>query len=1213
MALTADQLNTIYNNVLFRNVDFSGIQFFANRSDISDAQVRQQIELSNEAQTLVSPIVRLYQEVLGRLPDAAGLKFFVNEFRSGFTIEQISNQFIQSSEFTSKTTATAGVVDATDLTNTNQLVTDAFQSILGRAPSTGEFAYFQGRPAAQILSQIAVSPEAQQLNAANVVTFLDSAALGTPNTGSLNSQTGTNTGTTFTLTTGVDSGAAFTGGAGNDTFNGVVGANATLTSLDSLNGGAGTDTLNITHTAGNGGLVIPNGVTVANIENVVLSNTLGQINVDASSFTGLQNITAQQLNTAGGVTLSTNANATSVNVTGGGTVQITDNGTGTTAGTKDVLATVSLTGGAGTANVASDALTTLNLTNESAGVTVNAAAGTRAIAVNVNGSTGGSITDATATSVTINSTNTTANATQGSTFTLNTDAATTVSFTGDKLATVTLADAGANNATVTSINASADTGGVTIASLLNNNTSFTGGQGADTVTVAATTKAIALGGGNDTAVVTGALGTGGTLDGGTGTNTISAAASVAATLSADTTFGAQISNFQQLAITNVGGQGTINLANLGNINYVKVDGVNAGGTLEQDSVALTNLVAGQSVTVDGRTVTASGGALSAAEVEQAFSSGIADNPAAPANATVNGSFTNFRDNDVTNNGTLVLTSNTAGNVPAPITSSNGATAPARPAITNVPGVVAPAAPTAATTQGNDGTVGPAQTEFSDVTFSNLVAGQSVTVAGLTATATGAVTAAQIENAFVNGIANNAPLTFSGALTGFTAGQNGNPTDGVVRFTSTTANFDVDNITTASNGTTEANTITFAALNAGQSVTVGDQTFTATAPTTANNVATYFANNVPAGYTVTDNNGVDTFTSTTPNSDVTPNLAVTTAGTAAPVAPTATETTAAVAGPGFNIINFTSGGTLELDGAVNGASSVSVNGADVSTTDVFNIKLNGVANIVDTAAITIANVETVNVSTSYTGTTAPAAASTLLINDTAATTITVSGNHGVNFTGSTLTNVTTLNASGETGTGAAGGVTFATSVTNKSVSLTGGAGDNVLSAASITDVTKVATITGAGGNDTITGGLGADTLSGGGGKNVFVYNNVQQSTIAHTDTITDFQANTFGNGTNGAAGTGATIGSTSLNGDVLDFRGLLAAGVTKVTTFVANNAADAQTFIQNTFQSGPADTAGVALDKSTGNLYVDVNHDGNIDSVIHLTGVTTITNAAIAVA
>ena len=160
MALSADQLNTIYQNVLFRNVDASGIQFFANRTDISDAQVRQQIELSSEATTFVTPIVRLYQEVLGRVPDAAGLKFFQGQLRSGTSLEAITQQFLSSTEFTSKTTATAGVVDATDLGNTTQLVTDAFTSILGRGPTSGEFAFFQGRSAANNTAKLRVKTPA---------------------------------------------------------------------------------------------------------------------------------------------------------------------------------------------------------------------------------------------------------------------------------------------------------------------------------------------------------------------------------------------------------------------------------------------------------------------------------------------------------------------------------------------------------------------------------------------------------------------------------------------------------------------------------------------------------------------------------------------------------------------------------------------------------------------------------------------------------------------------------------------------------------------------------------------------------------------------------------------------------------------------------------------------------------------------------------------
>ncbi|GJE41346.1 hypothetical protein AEGHOMDF_0510 [Methylobacterium soli] len=507
MALTAEQLNTVYQNVLFRPVDPAGIAYFANRTDISDAQVRQQIELSVEANTYVTPIVRLYQAALGRVPDVGGLQFFVGQLRdNGFDYTGIVNQFLGTPEYQARNGTSGGV--------TSQLVTNLYQDMLGRTPAQSEINYWLTKTPAQTLDGIANSPESANRNAAGVVTFLESAAVGTPNTGTLNDQVGPNSGTTFELTTGTDT---FVGAATNDTF---VATGATLNAFDSIDGGAGTDTLTVTNASG--ALTLNTNATISNVENVTIRNAGTTVTADVSKYTGLETVSVEQLSTAninGAVTVTTKANATSVSVTGGSTINITDNGTGTTAGTADTLSTVSINGGVSPTRtnlvtISSDALTTLNLTNETHDVRVNAAEGTRALAVKLDGVTGGSVRDDTATSLSLNVVN-------GNvpTFTVTTDAATALTLTGDKAISLTLNDTGGNAAKLATIDASAYTGGVTILSTLDVDTAFTGGSGSDTINIGAATKAIALGAGDDNIVVTGTLSAvTGTIDGGAGTD-----------------------------------------------------------------------------------------------------------------------------------------------------------------------------------------------------------------------------------------------------------------------------------------------------------------------------------------------------------------------------------------------------------------------------------------------------------------------------------------------------------------------------------------------------------------------------------------------------------------------------------------------------------------------------------------------------------------------
>jgi len=91
-------------------------------------------------------------------------------------------------------------------------------------------------------------------------------------------------GSAFTLTTATDSGAAFTGTAGNDTYTAL---NTTLTTADNLNGGLGTDTLNVTMAAAAAPLV-----TLASIENVNITTAVATLgaNINATNWSGVEKV-----------------------------------------------------------------------------------------------------------------------------------------------------------------------------------------------------------------------------------------------------------------------------------------------------------------------------------------------------------------------------------------------------------------------------------------------------------------------------------------------------------------------------------------------------------------------------------------------------------------------------------------------------------------------------------------------------------------------------------------------------------------------------------------------------------------------------------------------------------------------------------------------------------------------------------------------------------
>ncbi len=158
----------------------------------------------------------------------------------------------------------------------------------------------------------------------------------------------------------------------------------------------------------------------------------------------------------------------------------------------------------------------------------------------------------------------------------------------------------------------------------------------------------------------------------------------------------------------------------------------------------------------------------------------------------------------------------------------------------------------------------ATTETHDLTFQDLIAGQSVTVDGLTLRATAALTAAEVAAGFATLAASaaNGNAVVNGTWSGNLSADwtSGAVTDATVTFTSQTPTAAVADIVISSSGlsavvapeeavssavqgsdmTTERHTVVFKDLIAGQSVSVGGLTLTASAPLTAANIAAAFA-------------------------------------------------------------------------------------------------------------------------------------------------------------------------------------------------------------------------------------------------------------------------------------------------------------------------------------------------------------------------------------
>lgn len=1021
-------------------------------------------------------------------------------------------------------------------------------------------------------------------------------------------------GQTFTLTENTDT---LVGTANDDVFNapviavGGVANQPTLNPLDNIDGGNGTDTLIVENNTVNPTTVQG---TLSNIENLTMLGA-GNVNngaaLNVSPFSGT--VELQQTND-----LAVNlTNVSGQTIAADRVVDNTVVDTDSTASATSIGLKSEGPLGDSTFNVDGAGLTDVSLS-------VDGTLAGKSVAIDNQDGGGVAIAnDNTVKNVSI--------AASGNS---------TVNFDGTSLETVAITGKGTTAFTSTtaaskSIDASGSEGGATIGTAMANGAMFTGGTGKDTITVGATTKAHDMGDGDDTVNVSVLFGVGGSVDGGAGMGDILAMSSTnAAVLSANGIFETTVSNFEKVSIgqTAGGATDTVNMANLDDISMVKSAG----------TAAATGTAEVQTYTVNSP-ADANGGNLTFGGVQFSIANGASTNAIAAQiagqQAALQAQNANIASVNAVGNQVVVTYNQFAAdqaefaNVVAgggnagqgsstvafsAVTQNNGTTE-----VTEVQTLTVGTAPntTAQATVTVLGTVVPVTLVAGQTTAQAASAIQAAIAGAGIANVTASVATNVVTLTYNSAAGNAAEVTFAAGTTGATAvAATPTPYVGPVAETQTftiTSGADADGGSVLIGGVrveiaanANVDTVGTTIVNNAAAIIAANPTIAGLAYDTATDTVTVTytaaAGNVAADITLADNNDTG-------------------------VGITGVQTTAGVAGtPGgiLNLTNVGTGGTLELTGAINGASSVAVKDAATNAADTFTVAFNGASNIVNTAALTVANVETINVTTADTNTAAdPTVASSLNLAATAATTVNVSGNHGVNFGGSTLGAVTTLDASGVTATGAAGAVTFSTSSTNLSVTLTGGAGNDVLSGASTTDATKVVTINGGAGNDQITGGAGkdvlsggdgndvitgganGDTLSGGAGNDIFDLNAIAESVLANRDVISDFSANTFGNGTAGAAGTGAVIASQgNFTGDLIDVRGLVTVGASAVDVSVQANAADAQTFIQN--QAGGANGIGAALDSSTGLLYMDlVGNDGVIDSVVELTGVTTIDAAA----
>lgn len=459
-----DALVALYAGYFNRAPDPAGLQFWIDQIDggrefntiaadfaaSAEATALYPYLTAPDVATPSTFITSIYQNLFNRAPEPEGLQFWTDVLESGAVsaadmIESIINGAIDAPD------ATPPTFDAATLENKIEVGRDFAED----AANTSGFEFDAEAKSAAIAAIDGVTNDEATVVAAKAATdaYLSGEA---------------NEGDTFTLTTGVD---VVNGTADNDTFNaqtvnpstGV--AADTFTSFDEIDGGAGTDTLNLfvdeANDFNNG---FPTAASVNNVEVVNLNyvdltdpTDAGVLELtDASNYTGVEQLWQV-----------------------GAEADVTNLGASTAAGfrgaTSDAVMNVEAASGVSTVTVALD------------GTVENAAAGANALSLNVTGAggTAGSVETVTVAGTIAAGLDDPATQTLALAVTAGDDVeALTVSTAIDDT-TLTIVDADND---VDSVDASGSTGGVIFAGDNDVNT-FTSGSGDDNITTTAATVA----------------------------------------------------------------------------------------------------------------------------------------------------------------------------------------------------------------------------------------------------------------------------------------------------------------------------------------------------------------------------------------------------------------------------------------------------------------------------------------------------------------------------------------------------------------------------------------------------------------------------------------------------------------------------------------------------------------------------------------------------
>lgn len=474
MPISSTDLNKAYLAYFGRPSDISGRATFENKelADVVSAFDSSAESKALYGDSIVNKINAIYVNLFNRDAEPAGLQHWLSKVMSGeLTPAGVAIAILNGAQND----------DAKAVAN-KLAAADAFTKAID---TTAEMLGYSGMAAVNSARAFLKTVNATEASLTAAVKGADTAVATATNAGSAQA----NQGQTFTLTTSVDN---IIGTSGNDTItggSGASGAASTLGAADSINGGAGDDTFDLTvEDNGNiGPTLVPRLTAVENLR--VQSFDVSPAVVDLTNASGVTSIinnnSTQSLTFTNVQALASvswlNGDAGADNLT----VQFKN---GVAAGTADTL-TVNLNG-----------------TNTSGNLLVGNATGTEDFET-----------------VSITTTGADANFGDLRDGAGGNSATTTVNFAGDKQVTIA-----AELETATTLNAAASTGGVRVVMDDAASVTFTGGKGNDRIDVQST-----------------GLTSGDKLDGGEGTDTLRVGDADMLTV----TNAANVKNFEILNVT----------------------------------------------------------------------------------------------------------------------------------------------------------------------------------------------------------------------------------------------------------------------------------------------------------------------------------------------------------------------------------------------------------------------------------------------------------------------------------------------------------------------------------------------------------------------------------------------------------------------------------------------------------------------------------------